>query len=99
MCVFAGDRMSTRTIAIVGATGAQGGGLVRAIKADPAGVFVARALTRKINSDKATALAAAGIDVVAADADDVESLKRVFDGAYGIYCVTNYWEHLSVDRE
>ena len=91
--------MTARTIAIVGATGAQGGGLVLAIKADPAGVFVARALTRKINSDKATALAAAGIDVVAADADDVESLKRVFDGAYGVYCVTNYWEHLSVERE
>jgi uncharacterized protein YbjT (DUF2867 family) len=91
--------MSTRTIAIVGATGAQGGGLVRAIKADPAGAFAARAVTRKIDSDKATVLAAAGIDVVAGDADDLESLKRAFDGAYGVYCVTNYWEHLSVERE
>ena len=91
--------MTARTIAIVGATGAQGGGLVRAIKADEAGTFVARALTRKITSDKAAALAAAGVDVVAADTDDAESLKRVFDGAYGVYCVTNYWEHYSVERE
>jgi uncharacterized protein YbjT (DUF2867 family) len=91
--------MTTRTIAIVGATGAQGGGLVRAIKADPVGTFVARALTRKVTSDKAAALGAAGVDVVAADTDNTESLKRAFDGAYGVYCVTNYWEHFSVERE
>jgi uncharacterized protein YbjT (DUF2867 family) len=91
--------MPSKTIAIIGATGAQGGGLVRAIKADPAAGFVARALTRKVDSDKASALAAEGIDVVAADTDDVESLKRAFDGAYGVFCVTNYWEHFSVERE
>ena len=55
--------MTARTIAIVGATGAQGGGLVRAIKADSSGAFVARALTRKVTSDKASALAATGVDV------------------------------------
>jgi uncharacterized protein YbjT (DUF2867 family) len=91
--------MPSKTIVIVGATGAQGGGLVRAIQADPAAGFVARALTRKVNSDKASALAGEGIDVVAADTDNVESLKRAFDGAYGVFCVTNYWEHFSVERE
>src|SRR5262245_20269463 len=91
--------MTAKTIAVVGATGAQGGGLVRAIKADPAGTFVARAITRKATGDKATALAAAGIEVVAADTDDAETLKRAFDGAYGVFCLTNYWEHFSVDRE
>jgi len=90
--------MSVRTIAIVGATGAQGGGLVRAITANP-GTFAARALTRKLTSDKATALAGAGVNVVEADTDNAESLKRAFDGAYGVYCVTNYWEHFSVERE
>jgi uncharacterized protein YbjT (DUF2867 family) len=90
--------MSVRTIAIVGATGAQGGGLVRAITAAPGG-FAARALTRKVKSDKAAALAAAGVDVVEADTDNAESLKRAFEGAYGAYCVTNYWEHYSVERE
>ena len=91
--------MPARTIAIVGATGAQGGGLVAAITADRSGEFAARALTRAPGSPKAAALAAAGVDVVAADTDDVESLKRAFDGADAVFCVTNYWEHLSVERE
>jgi uncharacterized protein YbjT (DUF2867 family) len=56
-----------KVIAVVGATGAQGGGLVRAILADAAGPFTVRAITRDITSDKARALAAAGAEVVAAD--------------------------------
>ncbi len=88
-----------RIIAVVGATGAQGGGLARAILADPAGGFAARALTRKPDSDKAQALAQQGAEVVAADLDDTESLKRAFAGAYGAFCVTNYWEHFSPEKE
>jgi len=42
-----------KIIAVVGATGAQGGGLVRVIVADPAGPFTARALTRNADSDRA----------------------------------------------
>jgi len=91
--------MAARTIAVVGATGAQGGGLVGAITADRSGEFAARALTRSPGSAKAAALAAAGVDVVAADTDDVESLKRAFDGADAVFCLTNYWEHFSVERE
>jgi len=45
-----------KVIAVVGATGAQGGGLVRAIAADPGGGFVARAITRDPSSDAAKAL-------------------------------------------
>ncbi len=88
-----------QVIAVVGATGAQGGGLVRAIVADRGGPFVARAITRNPQSDKARALAALGAEVVAADADDPPSLERAFAGAYGAYCVTNFWEHLSAERE
>ena len=51
--------MSKKIIAVVGATGAQGGGLVRAIVAD--GVFAARAITRNPKSDKAQALAKLGV--------------------------------------
>ena len=83
----------------MGSTGAQGGGLVRAILADPQGGFGVRAITRKVDSDKAKALAAAGAEVVAADSDDVESLKRAFAGAYGAFCLTNFWEHFSAERE
>jgi uncharacterized protein YbjT (DUF2867 family) len=88
-----------KIIAVVGATGAQGGGLVRAIQRDPAGGFTARAVTRDPNSDKAKALASLGAEVVAGDVDDVPSLERAFAGAYGAYCVTFYWAHMSPERE
>jgi uncharacterized protein YbjT (DUF2867 family) len=88
-----------KIIAVVGATGAQGGGLVRAIQSDPSGGFKARAITRNPDSDKAQALAELGADVVAADVDDPESLKRAFEGAYGAFCVTFFWDHFSPDKE
>ena len=91
--------MDKKIIAVAGATGAQGGGLTRAILADPNGGFAVRALTRDVNSDKAKALAAAGAEVVAADVDDVESLKKAFKGAYGAYCVTFFWDHFSPEKE
>jgi uncharacterized protein YbjT (DUF2867 family) len=88
-----------KVIAIMGATGAQGGGLVRAIHADRDGPFAARAVTRKLDSEKAQALARLGVEVVAGDADDPPSLDRAFAGAFGAFCVTNFWEHSSADRE
>jgi uncharacterized protein YbjT (DUF2867 family) len=88
-----------KTIADVGATGAQGGGLARAILNDPDGGFAARAITRKVDSEKAKALKDAGAEVVAADLDDPASLERAFAGAYGAYCVTNYWELFSPEKE
>jgi uncharacterized protein YbjT (DUF2867 family) len=88
-----------KVIAVVGATGAQGGGLVRAILADKDSRFTARAITRNVNSDKAKALAASGAEVVAANVDDEASLRRAFEGAYGAFCVTFFWDHLSVERE
>ena len=88
-----------KIIAVVGATGAQGGGLVRALAADANGGFVARALTRDVNSEKAKALAKLGVEVVAANVDDPESLKRAFAGAHGAFCVTFFWEHFSPEKE
>jgi uncharacterized protein YbjT (DUF2867 family) len=88
-----------KVIAVVGATGAQGGGLVRAILADPSGEFAARAITRDANSPKAKELARLGAEVVSANVDDAESLKRAFAGAYGAFCVTFFWEHFSAEKE
>jgi uncharacterized protein YbjT (DUF2867 family) len=88
-----------KIIAVIGATGAQGGGLVRAICADPHSEFAARAITRDANSAKARELAALGAEVVEANVDDVESLKRAFAGAYGAYCVTFFWDHFSPQKE
>ena len=80
-----------KIIAVVGATGAQGGGLVRAILDDPGADFAARALTRKLDSPAARALASQGAKLVAADIDDADSLDRAFDGAWGAFCVTPFW--------
>src|SRR5688572_24195338 len=88
-----------KIIAVLGSTGSQGGGLVRAILADTSGGFAARAVTRDVSKDKAKALAAAGAEVVKADLDDVESLKKAFAGVHGVYAVTNFWEHFSGDKE
>src|SRR5512135_2661329 len=88
-----------RIIAVVGATGAQGGGLVRAILSDPQGGFAARAITRDVKSEKAKELATLGAEVVAADVNDVESLKGAFKGAYGVYCVTFFWADFSPENE
>ena len=88
-----------KIIAVLGATGAQGGGLVRAILNDKNGGFAARALTRDPSSEKAKALAEAGAEVVAVEADNVKSLTKAFEGAHGAYCVTFFWEHMKPEKE
>ena len=91
--------MSKKIIAVLGATGAQGGGLVRAIVNDPTGGFAARAIVRDPKSDKARVLAALGAEIVAGDVDDEASLARAFAGAHGAYCVTFFWAHFSAEKE
>ena len=91
--------MTKKIIAIAGATGAQGGGLARAILGNPDSSFTVRALTRDVNSPKAKALAALGAEVVTADVDDRASLDRAYAGAYGAYCVTFFWNHFSPEKE
>ena len=88
-----------KIIAVVGATGAQGGGLVRAILEDRNGGFAARAITRDANSDNAKTLAHAGAEVVAANVDDEASLTKALKGAYGAYFVTFFWDHFSPEKE
>jgi uncharacterized protein YbjT (DUF2867 family) len=89
----------TKVIAVVGATGAQGSGLVRAIAADPSGGFAARAITRDPASDGAKALAALGAEVVQADLEDPASVEAAFAGAYGAFCVTFFWVDFSPETE
>ncbi len=88
-----------KIIAVVGATGAQGGGLVRAILDDPGGGFGVRALTRDVSSAKARELGKLGAEIVQADVDDEASLKKAFEGAYGAFCVTFFWAHFSPEKE
>jgi uncharacterized protein YbjT (DUF2867 family) len=88
-----------KIISVLGATGAQGGSLIKAMLDDPDNEFSPRALTRNPNSDKAKELTELGVEVVFADVDDEGSLKNAFDGAYGAYCVTFFWEHFSPEKE
>jgi uncharacterized protein YbjT (DUF2867 family) len=88
-----------KIIAVLGATGSQGGGLVRAILNDESGAFAVRALTRNPDSEAARELAELGAEVVKADVADPESLEAAFAGAYGAYCVTFFWEHFSPEAE
>lgn len=91
--------MARKVIAVFGATGAQGGGLARAVLKDRKSEFSVRAVTRKPESDKAKQLAAQGAEVVKADLDDPASVRTAMEGAYGAYGVTNFWEHFSPEKE
>lgn len=88
-----------KIIAVIGATGKQGGGLIRAMLDHPESGFVPRAITRYPESDKAQILKSQGIEVVRGDIDEQQSINSAFEGAYGAYCVTPYWEHGSPERE
>jgi uncharacterized protein YbjT (DUF2867 family) len=88
-----------KVIVVFGATGAQGGGVVRAILSDKNSEFAVRAVTRNPESDKAKELAKLGAEVVSADVDDVQSIKNVLEGAYGAYFVTFFWDHFSPEKE
>lgn len=88
-----------KIIVVAGATGAQGGGLARAILNDTEGGFAVRALTRDVNSDKSPELAALGAEVIACDIGDEAALSKAYQGAYGAYCVTFFWAHFSPERE
>lgn len=88
-----------KIIAVMGATGAQGGGLVRAILDDKSNGFTVRAITRNPDSDKAKELEKLGAEVFSADIDVEKTLNEAFKDAYGAYCVTFYWSHFSPEKE
>jgi uncharacterized protein YbjT (DUF2867 family) len=88
-----------KIIAVVGATGAQGGGLVLSILNDGSKEFEARGISRDITSAKAKELSKLGAQMVQADLNDKSSLVTAFKGVYGAYCVTNFWEHFSPEKE
>ncbi len=78
-------------ILVTGATGAQGGSVATSLLQQHK--FAVRILTRNIHSAKATQLRDAGAEVVPGDLDDPESLKQAMTGCYGVFGITNFWEH------
>jgi uncharacterized protein YbjT (DUF2867 family) len=79
-----------RIIAVVGATGLQGGAVARRLLTDH---WPVRALTRNPDGRKVRALAELGAEVVKADLSDPMSLERAVDGVYGVFSVQNH--HIS----
>ncbi|CAN5476601.1 NmrA/HSCARG family protein [soil metagenome] len=88
-----------KVILVFGATGAQGGGLAKAILNDKDSEFAVRAITRDPDSEKARELAKLGAEIVKGDIDDLQSMKDAMKGAYGAYFVTFFWVHYSAEKE
>ena len=86
-----------KTITVFGSTGAQGGGVVRALLNSTG--YSVRAVTRDSTSAKAVALKEKGCEVVEANLDDAESIRNAIKGTYGVFLVTNYWQDLDKQKE
>jgi len=82
----------SQIIAVHGATGMQGGSVVKALL--NSSEWKIRAITRNTTSASATALASQGAEVVSADFDDEKSLLKAYEGVSAIFLVTNFWEHM-----
>jgi hypothetical protein len=93
---MASNTDNKKLIVVLGATGNQGGSVARRFLQDPN--YRVRGLTRNPSSEKAQELAKLGVEVVQAEIEDVESLKRAFAGANVIFSVTQYWEAFFVGR-
>ena len=86
-----------KIILVTGATGAQGGGVARALLAEKK--FAVRILTRNGTSKKALALQAEGAEIAEGDLDNIESLKAAMKDCYGVFGVTNFWEHFEKEYQ
>lgn len=86
-------------ITVFDATGAQGGGLVRALLGSAGRPYRVRAVTAQPGSAAAQALAEQGAELCAADPDDAASVERAMQSAHGAFCVTDFWQHGSPERE
>ncbi|KAK7049320.1 hypothetical protein VNI00_005921 [Paramarasmius palmivorus] len=81
-----------KLIAVVGATGQQGSSVVDFLLKEPT-KFKVRGLTRNPNSEASKALAAKGVEVVKAELDNLDEVTAAFSGAWGVFGVTQFYEH------
>jgi uncharacterized protein YbjT (DUF2867 family) len=89
--------MAKPVIAVIGGSGKQGGGVVDALLAS--GKFLVRVISRNPQSDAAKALTKRGVEVVKGNLLDAASLRLPFEGAYGAFVVTNYWDSAQMHHE
>lgn len=90
-----------KVLVVFGATGNQGGSVIKSILGDPktANRFKIRGITRDTSSSKAKALEAKGVETAAADINSREQIAAVLQGAYAVFAVTNYWEKMDAQLE
>lgn len=88
-----------KIIAVIGATGAQGGSVINAILNDSSKNFAVRAITRDSTKPNAQKLKERGCEVVEADLSNKDSLQKAFEGAYGVFGVTDFWATMNADIE
>ncbi|KAF2453536.1 putative hscarg dehydrogenase, partial [Lineolata rhizophorae] len=82
-----------KLLVVIGATGTQGGSVVNSFLRDPE--WRLRGITRDADSSKARELSARGVEMVAADLNDADSLRRAFQGAAVVFGVTDFWKPLA----
>ncbi|EGC33990.1 hypothetical protein DICPUDRAFT_153878 [Dictyostelium purpureum] len=88
----------SKIISVFGATGAQGGSVVRALLKD--GKFKVRALARDPNSDASKKLKAEGCEVVKCDVvDSKQDIEAAIKGSYGVFLVTAFWHYFEKEKE
>lgn len=80
-----------KIILVTGGTGAQGSSVAKALLAE--NKFAVRILTRNASSEKAIELKTAGASIAEGDMNDIESLEKAMEDCYGVFGVTNFWEH------
>ncbi|KAK5122226.1 hypothetical protein LTR85_004136 [Meristemomyces frigidus] len=92
---------SKQLLTIFGATGNQGGSVIDTTLSHPGlkDKYALRGITRDPSSAKAQALADKGVEMVAADLNDVDSMKKAIEGSYGVFGVTDFWAVMSKDIE
>ena len=90
-----------KVLVVFGATGNQGGSVIKSILEDPktANEFKIRGVTRDTSKPHAKDLEAKGVETVAADINSKEQIKAVLKGAYAVFAVTNYWEKMDARLE
>jgi uncharacterized protein YbjT (DUF2867 family) len=91
----------SKLLVIIGATGKQGGSVINAVLSDPTAKsqFAIRGVSRSVDGKGAQALKDQGVEVVAGDLNDKESLVKAFKGAYAVFGVTDYWQGAGMDMK
>ena len=91
----------TKIFTVFGATGNQGGSVVKAVLAHPklSSEYRIRAVTRDTSKPAAKALEEKGAEVVQGDINDKEALHKIIEGSTAVFAVTNYWEKASKEHE